>query len=29
LFNKAKSANLNVVGAYRKGKLMPAAQQRN
>ena len=29
LFNKAKSANLNVVGAYRKGNLIPAPQQRN
>ena len=29
LFNKAKSANLKVVGAYRKGNLIPAPQQRN
>ena len=29
LFSKARSANLKVVGAYRKGNLIPAPQQRN
>ena len=29
LFSKARSADLKVVGAYRKGNLIPAPQQRN